>query len=253
LTTIIFNGTGSSPGVPQLFCDCPVCKSSFPENKRTRFSMTMIEKGTVLQVDAPFEVRIQLLKADIKKIDGLWLTHAHSDHIAGIDDMRMAAFRNGAPLPLFAGQETIESVKTKFPYLFFENEYTESPLIKPFTVDEDPLQFKDMEFIPVRHFHGETKVHSFRMKDFGLLADISSISESELAKMKGVKVLAVCTTVNHPHRKHMDIGEIIELIKVVSPKKAYLTHMSHNFDYFEIKNHLPENIFPAFDGLRVEV
>ncbi len=250
---IFFNGTGSSPGVPQLFCDCRVCKSSFRENKRTRFSMTLIEKETIFQVDAPFEVRLQLLNAGIKKIDGLWLTHAHSDHIAGIDDLRIASFRNGAPLPLFAGQETIASVKTRFPYLFFENEYTDIPLLEPVAVDEKPFQFKDMEFIPVRHFHGETKVHSFRMKDFGLLADISSISESELAKMKGVKVLAVCTTVNHPHRKHMDLDEIIELIKIISPKKAYLTHMSHNFDYFEIKNHLPENIFPAFDGLRVEV
>jgi phosphoribosyl 1,2-cyclic phosphate phosphodiesterase len=253
LTQIIFNGTGSSPGVPQLFCDCVVCKSPFAENKRTRFSITVIEKETVLQVDLPFELRLQLLRSGIKKIDAVWLTHPHSDHIAGIDDIRLAAFRNRESVPVFGGTKTLESAKTRFPYMFFENEYVDMPILTPTVIDENPIKFKDMELIPLKHFHGATEVHSFRMNDFGLLADISSISESELEKIKGVKVLAVCTTVRHPHKKHMNLDEIIELIKIISPQKAYLTHMNHSFDYFEIKKHLPQNIFPAFDGLRVEV
>jgi len=91
------------------------------------------------------------------------------------------------------------------------------------------------------------------MKNFGLLADISSISEKELSKLKGVKALAVCTTTKSPHIKHMDILEVLDLIERISPEKAYLTHMNHTFDYFELKKELPENVFPAFDGLRIEV
>lgn len=253
MTSIIFNGTGSSPGVPQLFCSCPVCTSPFSENKRTRFSITVIEKDTVLQVDLPFEIRLQLLKLDIKKIDAIWLTHAHNDHIAGIDDMRLAAFRNREPIPVFAGATTLESAKSRFPYMFFENEYVEMPLLKPVVIESNPFKFKDMELIPIRHFHGNTEVHSFRLNDFGLIADISSISESEMEKLKGIKVLAICATVIKPHKKHMELSKIIQLIKTISPEKAYLTHMSHNFDYFEIQSHLPENISPAFDGLRIEI
>jgi phosphoribosyl 1,2-cyclic phosphate phosphodiesterase len=252
-TKIIFNGTGSSTGVPQLFCKCSVCTSGLIENIRTRFSMTVIEKETVLQVDVPFEFRIQLLKAGIDRIDALWITHPHSDHIAGIDDIRMASFKNRAPLPVFAGAGTITYAKEKFPYMFFENEYVNTPFLKPFVLDGSPFSFKDMEIVPIKHFHGDTDVHSFRMKDFGLLADISSISENELDKLKGVKVLAVSATTKHQHIKHMSISEVLELIGKISPQRAYLTHMNHTFDYFEIKKEIPENVFPAYDGLRIEV
>lgn len=211
----------------------------------------MTEKDTILQVDLPFELRLQLLKSEVSRIDAVWLTHPHSDHIAGIDDIRMASFKNNMPLPLFAGKKTLECVQKRFPYMFFGNDYVDRPFLHPEIMDEKPFRFKDMNLIPIKHFHGNTEVHSFRMNDFGLLADISSISESELEKLKGVKILAVCTTVKNPHTRHMTFHEVIDLIKKISPQRAYLTHMNHTFDYDETQSRLPENIFPAYDGLRI--
>ncbi|MGI6395328.1 MAG: MBL fold metallo-hydrolase [bacterium] len=250
---ITFNGTGSSTGTPQLFCSCPVCTSESPENKRTRFSITIIEGETSIQIDAPFEIRQQLLNAKIRKIDALWLTHAHSDHIAGIDDLRMVSFENNSPLPLFAGAETIEILNTRFPYLFFENDYRETPLFKPVAINKRPFEFKNITFIPIEYFHGETVVNSFRIKDFAFLVDISGISQHELEKLKGAKVIAVSATTKFPHKKHKSLNQIIELIDEISPERAFLTHMNHSFDYLKIKKELPANVFPAFDGLTLEI
>lgn len=250
---IIFNGTGSSTGVPQLFCDCDVCRSDDPKNKRTRFSITLLKGSSVLQVDLPFELRLQLLRSGIRHIDGVWLTHPHSDHIAGIDDIRMASFRSGTAIPLFAGERTISNARERFPYMFFENEYIERPLLKPVVLDGKSIVFKDFELVPVVHHHGTMEVHSFRTGEFGLLADISSITDSELEKLKGVKVLAVCTTVHRIHERHLNFEQVMDLIERISPQRAYLTHMNHSFDHGTVIRKLPGHIIPAYDGLTVGI
>ncbi|HNW81667.1 MAG TPA: MBL fold metallo-hydrolase [bacterium] len=250
---VIFNGTGSSTGVPQLFCECPVCRSHDPKNARTRFSMTLKKDSTILQVDLPFELRIQLLRSGVKHVDGVWLTHPHSDHIAGIDDIRMASFISGTPIPLFAGEQTILNAQKRFPYMFFENEYVERPFLSPVILNERTIIFKDFEMIPLLHFHGNMEVYSFRSGNFGFLADISSISTHELSKLKGVHVLAVATTVHRVHERHMNFDQVIELIKDIRPEKAFLTHMNHSFDYNTMLKKLPDYIFPAYDGLTIDL
>ena len=250
---IIFNGTGSSTGVPQLFCGCGVCRSDDPKNKRTRFSVTLKKSETILQVDLPFELRLQLLKSGVSHIDGVWLTHPHSDHIAGIDDIRMASFKSGAPIPLFAGEKTILNAQKRFPYMFFENEYIERSFLNPVILDGKDIVFKDFALTPVIHYHGAMEVHSFRTGEFGLLADISSITDSELEKLKGVKILAVCTTVNRIHERHMNFDQVLGLIEKIAPGRAYLTHMNHSFDYAAVVKKLPVHIIPAYDGLTVGI
>ena len=254
LTTVIFNGTGSSTGVPQLFCSCDVCKLKDERNRRTRFSMTLIENGTVLQIDFPYEIRQQLLKSQISHIDAGWLTHAHSDHFAGIDDLRMASFRNDEPLPFFLSRETFEIAQQRFPYLFFENEYLPRPFLKPVFVEKEPVQFRNMTLLPIRHKHGETVVTSLRFKDFALLADINSIEPAELDKAKGVRLLAISSTVwKKKHPTHFSFEEILDIIRYLAPEKACLTHMNHTFDYEETLKKLPANVVPAVDGLKMEV
>jgi phosphoribosyl 1,2-cyclic phosphate phosphodiesterase len=250
---VIFSGTGSSTGAPQLFCDCKTCISDNPKNKRTRFSMIIIEKNTTLVVDTPFELRLQLLKAQIKKVDAIWLTHPHSDHIAGIDDTRIISFKNNGPVPFFAGKKTIENAKMRYPYMFGTNEYSDRPFLEPQLISEDPITFREIELMPVKHLHGSMEVNSFRSGDFAFLADVSEISESELSKLSGVKTLSVCTTVKHPHYKHMELKEVINLINFINPEKAYLTHMNHTFEYEEIRSALPSNIIPAYDGLEINI
>ena len=253
MTTVIFNGTGSSTGVPQLFCDCDVCKLTDERNRRTRFSMTLIENGTVLQIDFPYELRQQLLKSQVPHIDAGWLTHAHSDHFAGIDDLRMASFRNDVPLPFFLSRETFEIAQQRFPYLFFENEYLPRPFLKPVFVEKEPVTFKNLTIMPIRHKHGETVVTSLRFKDFALLADINAIESAELDKAKGAKILAISSTVQKKHPTHFSFEEILDIIKYLSPERAYLTHLNHTFDYEETLKKLPENVQPAVDGLRIDM
>ena len=215
--------------------------------------MTLIEGETVLQIDFPYEIRQQLLKSRIPHIDAGWLTHAHSDHFAGIDDLRMASFRNDEPLPFFLSRETFGIATQRFPYLFFENEYLPRPFLKPVFVEKEPVSFRNLTILPIRHKHGETVVTSLRFKDFALLADINSIEPSELDKAKGAKILAISSTVQKKHPTHFSFEEILDIIKYLSPERAYLTHMNHTFDYEETLKKLPENVFPAVDGLRIEV
>jgi len=250
---VIFSGTGSSTGTPQLFCECNVCKSENEKNKRSRFSLIISEKDTTVLVDTPFELRLQLLRAGFDKIDAIWLTHPHSDHIAGIDDTRIIAFKNKSSIPFFADSSTMETVKSKYPYMFGENEYSKNPFLDPVTVTEEPIHFKDITFIPIKHFHGSMEVCSFRCGNFAFLADVSRISEKEMEKLSGTSVLSVCTTVKAPHYKHMELEKVIALINKISPEKAYLTHMNHTFDYDEMISSLPPNILPAYDGLCIDI
>lgn len=253
MTSVIFNGTGSSTGVPQLFCSCEVCSLKDPRNRRTRFSVTIIERETVLQVDFPFELRQQLLKSGIDHITGAWLTHPHSDHLSGIDDLRMASFRNGTPLPFFLNRETYEIASVRYPYLFFENEYIPRPFLRPVILDGSPVALDDLNIIPIRHMHGELVVSSLRIGDFALVADISSIEENEFKKLAGVRTLAIAATVHKVHPRHFNLHQVIEFIDKVSPDQAYLTHMNHTFDYEETLSLLPNGVVPATDGLRIEI
>ena len=215
--------------------------------------MTLIEGETILQIDFPYEIRQQLLKSQIPHIDAGWLTHAHSDHFAGIDDLRMASFRNDEPLPFFLSRETFEIATRRFPYLFFENEYLPRPFLKPVFVEKEPVSFRNLTIMPIRHKHGETVVTSLRFKDFALLADINSIDSDELDKAKGVKILAISSTVQKRHPTHFSFEEILDIIKYLSPERAYLTHMNHTFDYEETLKKLPENVRPAVDGLIINI
>ena len=250
---IIMLGTGASTGTPQLLCNCKVCKSTDSKNHRTRFSLFLTTTTTNILIDTPFETRLQLLKNKINKIDAVWLTHPHSDHLMGIDDLRVFSFNKKNPIPFFSTKKTLETIKTRFPYLFFENEYMTRPFLEPIAIKNEPFFFKGLEIIPIFHQHGEMEVVSFRTGDFAFIADISSILNKEKNKLKGVKTLIMSCTVKNPHNKHMHFNEVIDFIKEINPNQAFLTHMNHRFEYYETLNILPKNIKPGFDGLTINI
>ncbi len=246
-------GSGSSTGVPQLLCNCPVCRSTDSHNKRTRFSILFEEKDFVILVDAPFESRLQLLQARVTHIDCFWLTHPHSDHIAGIDDLRMFAFRQGSPLPFYSLPEHLRVAKHKFPYLFFQNEYRNTPLFDPRPVEDSFIVYGKARLQPIVHLHGNMRVVGFRWNDVAFLADISEIEPSELEKLAHLRLLIIAHTLPHPHFKHMQSSEVISLIQSLRPERAILTHMNHRFDYQTLKDGLPEGIEPGYDGLTISL
>ncbi len=246
-------GTGASTGTPQLLCNCKVCTSNNPRNIRTRFSILLETQVTTILIDTPFETRMQLLKNKTTKIDAVWLTHPHSDHLMGIDDLRVFSFKKQKPIPFFSTQKTLETIKTRFPYLFFENEYMKRPFLTPIAIKNEPLFFKGLEIIPIFHKHGEMEVVSFRSGTFAFLADISFISNEEKNKLKGVETLIMSCTVKNPHNKHMHLSQVVNFIQEINPKQAFLTHMNHRFEYQETLEMLPNNIKPGFDGLTIEI
>ena len=214
--------------------------------------MTVIEKETIILVDTPFELRLQLLHSGIQNIDAIWLTHPHSDHIAGIDDLRMVSFVKNQPLPVYGSEKTLAAAQNQFPYMFTpQNEYIERPFLIPHVVKDDPVIINGVEVIPIKHHHGETKVESMRIGKFALLADISHINEEEFEKLKGIDTLAISTTVKRPHSKHLSLDEVVNFIEKLNPKRAFLTHMNHTFDYNETNAFLPKNIQPAWDGMEI--
>jgi len=246
-------GTGSSTGTPQLTCDCPVCTSDDWRNKRTRFAIMVETEFKNILVDIPFEIRQQLLKAKVDKLDAIWLTHAHSDHFAGVDDVRMFSFRNGKPLPIFSDKDVIKVVEERYPYLFFENEYVKRPILKPYRIEGETVFFHGVEIVPIRHKHGDETVTSFRIGEFAFLADFSTISEKEREKLTNLKLLVVSSTLKSDHHKHMKFSDVVELIEGLKPERAVLTHMNHRFDFEETKKSLPAFIEPGYDGLSFEI
>ncbi len=246
-------GTGSSAGTPQLLCGCPVCLSENRKNMRTRFSI-LIETGrkTIL-VDAPAELRLQLLSAGVKHIDAVWLTHAHSDHMAGIDDLRMFAFRNRAPLPFYGMKHTLEAMQGRFEYMFEENGYCEIPFLEPLEIKQKPVFFSGLKLEPIVHAHGDIDVASFRLGNFAFLADFSELTPSEKSKLEGLDCLVISTTVQYEHHKHMQLSDVLALVQELSPKRTVLTHMNHHFDYEKLEKSLPLGVEPGFDGMEIEV
>ncbi len=252
MTHITLLGTGSSTGTPQLLCDCSVCRSNDPRNRRTRFALLFETGETTLLVDAPFEIRLQMLAAGVQRLDALWLTHAHSDHLAGIDDLRIFSFRSGAPIPCFALPSVLEATRTRFRYLFDENEYTSVTFLDPRPVGNEPVSFRGLMLIPVRHRHGNTEAVSFRLGAAAFLADLSAIEPAEEEKLHDLSVLIVSCTMRHDHYKHMKLDDVLALIARLAPRRAVLTHMNHRFDYTELARSLPAGVEPGYDGMRIE-
>jgi len=242
-------GTGSSTGTPQLLCKCDVCKSENPRNRRTRFSILLETGQRNILIDTPFESRIQLLNSEIESLDAVWLTHAHSDHYSGLDDIRMFSFKNRGPLSFFALPDTINNIETRYPYMFHSNEYIDRPILSPVIVSEKPMFFYGAKIIPLIYPHGVSTVTSFRLNNFAFLSDISTIDEKEKEKLRNLDLLIVSSTVKHDHYKHMKLDDVIALIMELKPRRAALTHMNHRFDYEEMVDYLPSPIVPGFDGL----
>ncbi len=246
-------GTGSSTGTPQLLCTCPVCTSKDPRNKRTRFSILVEVDGVTILVDAPFELRQQLLAAQVKRIDAVWLTHAHSDHLSGIDDLRIFSFARDGHIPFYALPSELEHVRRRFSYLFEENEYFEKHFLDPFPITDRPIDIAGIPLRPVFHTHGKADVASFRLRNFAFIADFSNIEPEEVDKLHGLDMLVVSATVQKEHYKHMKLTDVVALIRKIAPRRAILTHMNHHNDYEKTLMLLPAGIEPGYDGMRLEI
>ncbi len=247
-------GTGTSQGVPVIACNCQVCQSTDPNDKRLRTAVLIESDDVSIVIDAGPDFRQQMLREKVKDIDAILITHEHRDHIAGLDDVRAFNFMNQKPVDIYAEERVQEAIKSDFSYSFADKKYPGSPQINLHELKNEPFEIKGLKIIPVRAFHYKLPVFGFRIGDFSYLTDLNYISEDEKKKLHGTKYLVIDALRKRKHISHYSLSEALEIIKELSPKRAYLTHISHQMGlHHDVNEELPHGISLAYDGLRFEI
>ncbi len=252
-------GSGTSQGVPTIGCRCEVCRSADPRDNRLRTSAMVEGDGFRFIIDAGPDFRQQMLRADVCHIDAILLTHEHKDHVGGIDDVRALNFVDYPTIHkinLYATEHTLETVRKDYDYAFAVNKYRGVPEIELVTIDASKsFSIKGVEVTPISGHHSERfSVTGYRFGALAYLTDFSDIEPEEVAKLEGVEVLVVNALRYEPHPSHFNVEQALELISRVQPRRAYLTHMSHDIGLYEVANaKLPEGVELAYDGLKIEI
>ncbi len=251
---ITFLGTGTSQGIPIIGSDHPVCLSNNPRDKRLRVSILIEWEDYTYVVDCGPDFRQQMLANQVEKIDGILLTHEHNDHIIGLDDVRPFYFKQG-DISVYAHPRVIEALKKRFDYVFETvNKYPGTPTLDIVELNDNPFQIGNLEVVPVNVWHHKLQVYAFRFGDFAYVTDAKTIDEEELEKLKGVKVLTVNALRKEPHLSHFNLEEALDFIRKINPERAYLTHISHLMGFHEeVEKELPENVFLAYDNLKITI
>ncbi|OAB27276.1 phosphoribosyl 1,2-cyclic phosphate phosphodiesterase [Flavobacterium fryxellicola] len=250
---VYFLGTGTSQGIPVIGSNHPVCKSTDSKDKRLRVSVWISWGNYSYVIDCGPDFRQQMLSSHCQKVDGILFTHEHSDHTAGIDDIRPFNFKQGE-IPIYAHQRVIDNLKRRFEYVFETvNKYPGAPSIETIEViNNKPFSIGNKTAIPVNVMHGNLQVFGYRIDDFAYLTDVKTIEESEILKLKNLKVLVINALREEPHDMHFNLKEALDFITLVQPEKAYLTHISHIMGFHEeVQKNLPKNVFLAYDNLEI--
>jgi phosphoribosyl 1,2-cyclic phosphate phosphodiesterase len=251
---ITFLGTGTSSGVPMIGCRCSVCTSADSRDQRLRSSIHIRSASTSLVVDAGPDFRTQMLRASVNQLDAVLLTHAHKDHIAGLDDVRAYNHFQQKPMSLFADPRTEEAVRRDYYYAFSDTKYPGTPEIDLFSIGEEPFVVGDIPVTPIRVMHLKMPVLGFRFGDFTYITDANYIEAAELDKIRGSRVLVLNALRKEKHLSHFTLSEAIELANTLEIPRVYLTHISHQLGtHTAVSHELPANISLAYDGLQISL
>ncbi len=249
---ITFLGTGTSQGVPVIACECDTCLSKDPRDKRLRTSLLLETDNTTLLFDAGPDFRQQMLRENIKKLDAILLTHEHKDHIAGMDDVRAFNYKSQDAVDIYAEERVQKAVRREFSYVFAEYQYPGIPRMRLNTIQGFPFNVKEVEIIPVRVRHMHLEIYGFRIGNFAYLTDANYIPEESKEKLIGIKYLVINALRKEKHISHFSLREAIDFIREISPKRAFLTHISHQMGvYKHVEKELPAGIMLAYDGLKM--
>ncbi|HET7373299.1 MAG TPA: MBL fold metallo-hydrolase [Gemmatimonadaceae bacterium] len=256
---LTFLGTGTSFGVPKIGCHCEVCRSPDPRDKRTRVGAVVeSNRGARLLIDTPPELRLQLIAAGIDRVDAVAFTHAHADHIHGIDDLRAITMNREAPLPIYGPAETLAELRAKFRYIFDDSVRplpgTSKPEGKAYAVESGtPFSIDDMQVMPVRVPHGNVTVFAYRIGPLAYVTDAKSVPPDAMALLRGASVLVINALFRTEHPTHLSIPEAVGVAREIGAERTYLTHLTHDNFHADLEAELPRGISPAFDGLTVRI
>jgi phosphoribosyl 1,2-cyclic phosphate phosphodiesterase len=249
---ITFLGTGTSSGVPMIACDCEVCTSPDPKDKRLRSSIMVESETTSIVIDTTPDFRYQMLRLGVKKLDAVLFTHPHKDHIAGLDDIRAFNYFQEMPMDVYANELTQTALKREFPYIFAEHRYLGIPDITLKDIGEEPFLIGDIPVIPIKVWHLKMPVLGFRFGGFTYITDANKIDEPEKEKIRGSDTVVLNALRRNKHISHFNLEEAVEMVHELKIPQAYFTHISHQLGlHADINKELPAGIELAYDNQQV--
>ena len=247
---ITFLGTGTSQGVPVIACECETCKSYDSRDKRLRTSILIEKDETSLVIDAGPDFRQQMLRENVRRLDAIILTHEHKDHIAGMDDVRAFNYKSQDAIDIYAEERVQKAVRKEYSYVFAEFQYPGIPKMRLNSVNEYGFTVRNILLTPLRAFHYRLPVYGFRIGNLAYITDANYVPEETKEKLFGVKYFVINALRREKHISHFSLREAIDLIREISPRKAFITHISHQMGrHEEVSVTLPPGIMLAYDGL----
>lgn len=252
---VTFLGTGTSQGIPVIACQCAVCLSVEPKDKRLRSSVLISTAGLNIVVDAGPDFRYQMLRQDVQRLDAVFITHSHKDHVAGLDDVRAFNRQQQGAIEIYGDAHVHEALKREFYYAFSEHKYPGVPQFDLRLISHQrPFAFAGIQVVPIEVMHYMMPVLGFRIGDFTYITDAKTVSQPEVEKIKGTKVLVVNALQRAPHISHFTLEEAIAFAQMIGAECTYFTHISHNLGkHHDVQSELPTGIWLAYDGLTVEL
>lgn len=250
---VTFLGTGTSTGVPVPTCDCRVCRSEDGRDRRLRPSVHLEWDDTSVIIDTSTDLRQQVLREEIGRIDAVLYTHAHADHILGLDELRLYNWRQRGPVPVYGSARTLAALKRTFWYVFEENgSETRRPAIEPREI-ESPFELLGRRVTPVPLMHGDLPIFGYRIGGFAYLTDVSRIPVESYGLLENLKVLVLNALRERPHPTHLRLDEAIEEARRIRARRCFFTHLSHEIHHETISAALPSGVELAYDGLSVTI
>ncbi len=253
LRRVTMLGSGTSSGVPVIGCTCPVCTSADPRNRRLRASVRLELAGGTVLVDTSPDLREQALRSGLDRLDAILFTHAHADHLFGLDDVRIFNFRQRAAIPCFGSPATLERVRTAFSYVFEEGqEGGGKPQLELRPVN-GPFELLGARVVPVPVWHGSLPVLGFRIDGFAYVTDVNRIPEESYPLLAGLEVLILGALRYRPHPTHFSIGEAVGVAARIGARRTFFTHLAHDVDHAAPALPLPPGVAFGHDGLELDL
>ncbi len=250
--TLTVLGSGTSMGVPTIGCRCEVCNSADPRDRRTRPSIMVEYGGHSVLIDTTPDFRQQAIRENIRNLDAVIYTHAHADHILGLDDLRPLTFWRKEDIPLYASHETAEIIRRMFRYIF-DGDYKYGGLAQVHLNEfEGPLELFGARFIPIKVLHGDAVIYGYRFGSAAYLTDHSDVPPESIAQLQGLDIVFLDALRKRPHPTHSTLENSVKLVEQIKPKRAFFTHISHDLGHEETNAGLPEHIRLSYDGLKLD-
>jgi len=246
-------GCGTSFGVPMINCKCEVCTSGDPKDKRLRASIMVQYDGRTILIDTATDLRQQAMANGMERIDAVLYTHAHAEHIHGIDELRRFNWLQGESIPCYGSPDTMSRIKRTFEYIFVNPGLPGwQPNLTSHQI-EGPFELFGREVVPVEVMHGEMPILGYRFGNFAYITDFITIPEKSMRMLEGLDLMLLEALRYDPHPAHVSLDEAIEVVKILKPKRAVFTHMAHTFGYEKVSAELPEGIELAYDGMVMDI